>query len=72
LPKTKNKFKKKTGFYRILHDHSGSRLTRWVEWFFPSQLQVRVLNETDPAKAPGHPGPGLTPQTESDNYAKHY
>jgi len=43
--KTYLKKKVSTGF---LSDHPSSGLTRWVDLFTRGQLQVQILNETDP------------------------
>jgi hypothetical protein len=57
---------KKTSLYLILKCHSSSWLTRWIDLFFPNQLQVHILNETDPSKVLGYSSPELTYQAGSD------
>jgi hypothetical protein len=58
----KTHLKKKTNLYWVLSSHLGFGLTQRDNRFSPGQLQARVLNKIDSAKASGHPSLGLTRQ----------
>jgi hypothetical protein len=48
-------FEKKMVSTGFLPSHLNSGLTRQVDRFILGHLQIRILNETDSAKAPCHP-----------------
>jgi hypothetical protein len=57
---------KKTSLYLILKCHSSSWFTQRIDLFFPNQLQVQILNETNPSKVSGYSSPELIYQAGSD------